>query len=576
MGAPAARIITGPARAGKTAALVARVSELLAAGVPAGDVLLLAPTHDAACELRLRLDEALAGVEGAPEVRSVRGLAFELAGRPRVLARVERSVLLADLRARGFSASELSGALARVEAAWARGEDPQAQDDVGTRALLAELEVRSCTLPEALEALSLARLRSAAGEARGRVAHVLVEDAHLMTRGQLALACALATSELLVCARAPWTVPEGMLAGDLECGLGAHGEQTGGAGVVGRVTPGHRMGAGRAHVVKWTDVDEEAAGVAAFVDTSLRRLECEPGDAFVVCPNRAWRRRVREALSRASLASSEPGCERLLPGDPRDARGCLPLRMYAGLGLVADATDVCAWRAWCATGHADLSAVAWETLERRAAEGGMGVVQMLAQAASKPDEQAFEGSGRLAAEYAAALDVMGRCGRKTGRALVQGVDRVSTPAFRELVCADSGSLTLADDAARLCARAQGRIADAGFAPRASAVRVGSAADLAGLHPRVLVVAGANEGLLGASDVLAAFALPADDLLVSFVQRMDAGVARKAGACVRRVRREGATEVALLARPAGLDALGGELPSTMSGQQFCSAVLGLRP
>ena len=563
MGAPRVRLTCGAAGSGKTAALVARVRELAASGVPAADVLVCAPTHDAAEELRLRLAAELEpACVPVPTVRSVRELAFAAAGEPRVLTRVERSILLADLRARGFAAAQVSAALAGVLAAWERGDAAPEPADACEEALLAALAARAATLPEALPAAALARLRAHGAGAQTRMRHVLADDAHLMTPAELALAFELAAEEFELYAQADFELP-----GCLAPHAPARRELP---------APAHRLRAGHAYVVKWVDADEEAAGVAAFVDLALRRLECEPGDAFVACPSRAWRRRVEQALARAGLAASAPGEERTLPADPRDPAGCRALRIYAGTRLVANEADVAAWRAWCATGHADLSAAVWAALEDEAASAGVGVVQALAALAQDPASSRVHGVARLGAEYGAALDFVGRCGRKTGRALVEAVDPSRTPAFRELVRSDSGGVSLHEGAPQLLARAQARIADARFAPRAAAVRVGSPADLAGLHPRVLVLAGANEGLLAPADVTAACGLGAEELLVSFVQRMGAREAAACGALVRRTRREGDEDVALLARPSGLDALGAEVPSTMSGQQFCASVLGLRP
>ena len=563
MAAPTVRLTCGPAGSGKTAALVARVRELAASGVPTADVLACAPTHDAAEDLRRRLAAELepAGVP-VPAVRSVRELAHAAAGEPRVLARVERSILLADLRARGFAAAQVSAAFAGVLAAWARGDSAPEPADACEAALLAALAARTSTLPEALAAAGLARLRAGAPGAPARVPHVLADDAHLMTPAELALVSELAGASFGVYADEGFELP-----GALASATAARVELS---------APAHRLRAARPYVVKWVDADEEAAGVAAFVDLSLRRLECEPGEAFVACPNRAWRRRVEQALERAGLAASAPGEERVLPADPRTPAGCRALRIYAGVRLVAAETDVAAWRAWCATGHADLSAAAWAALEDEATAAGVGVVQALAALAQDPAASRVPGAARLAAEYGAALDFVGRCGRKTGRALVEAADPSRTPAFRELVCSDSGGVSLHEGAPQLIARAQARIADARFAPRASAVRVGSLADLVGLHPCVLVLAGANEGLLAPEGVTAACGMGAEELLVSFVQRMGADEAAACGAVVRRTRREGEESVALLARPSGLDALGAEVPSTMSGQQFCASVLGLRP
>ena len=100
--------------------------------------------------------------------------------------------------------------------------------------------------------------------------------------------------------------------------------------------------------------------------------------------------------------------------------------------------------------------------------------------------------------------------------------------------------------------------------------------LVGLRPRLVVTLGANEGLVDATQIGTAVAARCNELVVSYIQRMPAEAARRLGASFHRTRVEAGDQVALLRPPLALESLGAEAPATMSGQQYCSSVLGLRP
>ena len=74
----------------------------------------------------------------------------------------------------------------------------------------------------------------------------------------------------------------------------------------------------------------------------------------------------------------------------------------------------------------------------------------------------------------------------------------------------------------------------------------------------------------------ALASARDELVVSYAQRCPAEMAQKLGATSRRTRRDGDEVLAVLAPSPCLGKLGPDAPSTLSGQQYASVVLGVRP
>lgn len=613
--------VAGPAGSGKTSALVGRVRELVASGVPAGEVLVVTPSPDAALELRLRLEGELAGAE-APRVVGVRTLLWELAGRPRVLAAAERTILLADLRAQGFSGAQVSAALEAACEAWYAAAWPQTGDACGA-ALLRALEERGAVLPEALLALAARGVagvteaasdragapasassvaltaRGAAGATEATVAgtrpladHILVDDAQALSPAALSLLAGLARVGFFLAGDPVTPCALFDAAADPQAFLGLAGPQ--GSRTL-EATP-HALGARRSQAVKWADAGEELAGVCALMDAA--HTQAGSRGPLVVCANNpAWARSHARALVAAGMEVLGAHTLRPLACDARDARACQPLRAFAALGLLACADDVACWRSWCALGYADLASVAWTQLEEYARACGRGLAETLC---GLPDAVAdgsasFAGATQLAARVREAEALFAACAKHLGAALLDELDAPHTPAFRQLIgFVDDEVATL--DAQGLYALGRARLAapslgmqawDVAAAPEVAEahpvpadarrrVFVCPVEALPGVHPRMLAVVGANAGLVREGRFAQALAVRADRLAVSYVQRMPQDIADKLGAAYRRTRRQDGQVMALLAACESLTCLGQDAPATMSGQQFCSAVLDVRP
>ncbi len=594
MGAPRVRLTQGPAGSGKTAALVERACELLRSGVAAEDVLVVTPGVDAADELRDRLEaaegiapfrglrassaRALAldvlstwgaalsdGAEACSRRGSVQPEAADASRSVRVLSHAERSILLADLRARGFSGEQVGAALAVAQRAWRLGDAPPCPDgDMCLAALLDGLGRRGALLQEALFARAIGCLSPAdawRGEAvpHGGARFVLVDDADLLPPAALRLCTALAGEEL-------WVAQTGNVpcieATEPSVELG---------------TPARRLGARQACVVKWSDASEEAAGVAAFVRQAVERLAL-PGELFIACPSRTWVRRIGDALGRAGIAACASSDRPPLSGDPRDIVASAGLRAFAALGLLANPRDVASWRTWCAVGRSDVASPAWRRLSEAAEAQGVSLDHVIG-----PEGWGLRAGGNaggadklLAERIAAGWELIEKCSSKCGRTLLEAIGAKEAEDLLPLVADDRGSVGPADDARALFARAVDRLVEQRFGRRETCVRVGPISALAGLHPRILVLAGCNDGMVDERLVRDALVRPCDELLVSYVQRMPADVAQRQGARVRRTRQEAGETVALLAPSPAIAALGAEAPSTVGGEQYISTTLHLRP
>lgn len=592
MSAPKVEVLTGGACAGKTRALVARVHELLASGVAPADVLVVTPNADGALELAIRLAADL-GEDRAPRAVSWRRLAHELAGFPRVLGATERALLLADLRVTGFSAEDIACAQNEAVAMWTSGDDALSdgrEQNACLKALFDALIARNAVLPESLVAQACACL-AAAGEGGQTVAHVLVDDADAVPPEALRLVARLAQASLFLAGDADRKGVSDAERADSRAFLSFAGSE----GVHALPQPSHRMNAACSRAVKWGDAAEEAAGITALVDRALSGACVGEGPVALVPPNRAWARRISQPLANAGIEVCDTAYVGPLACDPRDPKGCAPLRCFAALGLLAEENDVASWRTWCSLGYADLGATAWANLQAYAMSGNKGIVRALQDTCAEVDagNAPFSGARQLAARVHEAEALFKACAATPrGFRLLEAIDPARTPAFRQLFPLLGDDLVVLD-AAGLFAVAQRSVFDPGLtvAPvevygarihgevvplmdkRAYICRPDT---LVGVRPRLVVALGANEGLVDAKLLSSTLSACADELVVSYIQRMPAEAARRLGASFHRTRTEAGEQVALLRPTAALEALGAEAPATMSGQQYCSSVLGLRP
>lgn len=585
-------VLTGGACSGKTRALVARVYDVLDAGAVPADVLVVTPNADGALELAIRLVADL-GEDRTPRVVSWRRLVYELAGSPRVLGATERALLLADLRAAGFSAEDIACAQNQAAAMWASGDgasfDGQEQDAC-LKALLDALAARNAVLPESLVAQACACL-AAAGEGGRTVAHVLVDDADAVPPEALRLVARLAQASLFLVGDADRKGVSDADAADPRAFLSLAGPE----GVHVLPQPSRRMNASRSQVVKWGDAAEEAAGITALVDRALSGARVGEGPVALVPPNRAWARRISQSLANAGIEVCDTAYVGPLACDPRNPKGCAPLRCFAALGLLADEDDAASWRTWCSLGYADLGATAWANLQAYATSGSKGIAQALRDTCAEVDagNAPFSGARQLAARVHEAEALFKACAATPrGFRLLEAVDPARTPAFRQLFPLLGDDL-VALDAAGLFTVAQRSVFDPGLAMapvEACGARVHGEVvplmdkrayicrpdALVGVRPRLVVALGANEGLADAKQLSSTMSTCTDELVVSYIQRMPAEAARRLGASFHRTRTEAGEQVALLRPTVALEALGAEAPATMSGQQYCSSVLGLRP
>ena len=395
-------LVRGVANSGKTVLACSHVRGLLGAGVPAGEILVVASTPTAAHDMGHELGESAHGVRictardfelellGSPEARSVIGR------RPHVLCDFEESFLLEDMRATGVPARRLKGMLGFFRKSLTElADDDMASFIIDPReqavldALYRHLGAYDAILDCEVSNLAVHCLR-AHPEMAGAcgVRHIVLDDYHCLNRASQILFDLLDPATLWAFADEtlerqgvdPFPYPAGIAefcqrnpeAVVLElaapaAGVAGAAAQLASNGYLTALSIGLAESRGKVETAQAYEVVaaerpcegisqrvyagpcEEVEGVAAYV---AGRVEAgaDPANILVLAPNRAWFGRVCRALHEKGVALEEHDGRRVAGGSFRDLDACRTGRMYTALALLADPNDSLAWRCWCGCG----------------------------------------------------------------------------------------------------------------------------------------------------------------------------------------------------------------------------------
>ncbi len=422
-------LVRGVANSGKTSLACAHVRDLLEAGVPAGEILVVAPTSTAARDMAGGLGESAQGVRvctardfelallDAPEAHAVIGR------RPHVLCDFEESFLLEDMRATGVPARRLKGMLGFFRKSLTElADDDMASFIIDPReqavldALYRHLGAYDAILDCEVSNLAVRCLRAhpEMADACG-VRHIVVDDYHCLNRASQILFDLLKPATLWAFADEtlerqgadPFPYPAGIaefgqrnpevVAVELVApatGAVAAASQLASSGYLGALSLGLVESRGKVETAQAYEVaaaaqpvegvsqrvyagpDEEVAGVAAYV-AGLVEEGADPAGICVLAPNRAWFGRVCRALREKGIALEERDGRRVAGGSFRDLDACRTGRMYTALALLADPNDSLAWRCWCGCGDYLARSNIFTGIEELARQRGIGLGEAL-------------------------------------------------------------------------------------------------------------------------------------------------------------------------------------------------------
>jgi superfamily I DNA/RNA helicase len=332
---------------------------------------------------------------------------LEATGRvPRPLLQFEERFLLQDLSHRGLGGvRECGKRIQAFSAAWARlqQDEPGWPDNADDRechaALLSWLSFHRAILigeliPEAIKYLRnnpLSRYRT-------MFDHMLVDEYQDLNRAEQYLVDLLAGGNLVVVGDEDQSIysfkhahPEGIVefptthANTEEVGLDQcrrcpHRVVAMANSLISRnlnrssrqLQPMPNSAAGEIHSVQWASMQDEAAGIAAFIKSRVDAGAVAPGNVLVLAPRREFGYLVRAQLNSAGIPAHSFFREELLDGDPKRLADSPAQQAVTLLMLLADPHDRVALRCWCGFGKAALGDTGWAKLRAHCEESGEG------------------------------------------------------------------------------------------------------------------------------------------------------------------------------------------------------------
>lgn len=621
--------ITGPARSGKTEALVRRCAKLIESGADPSGILVETPCASAARSFRHRLKKALPESlhEAADAIATGTALEFcvetlaspravEATGRtPRLLTSAEYNFFLEDMKTLGMPLRRLRGMLDFFyqqwsdlvpEENWLVGEERSVADHA-----IRHLKARGAMLVQEAPALCVSYLKSEAGEeARQRYSHVLCDDFQNLTHAEQTALCLLAKDQIIVAGNPNETVssakganPEGFVKfdalrrgvetfaltacyasqaagrmGNELCAHGAMDESLKATSFEGE--PGSAMS------IKWTTPEDEINGMTKYIRSFFDGSELHESRTCIVVPNKRWARMVEKILRKRGFSVSSCGATAGIGGDPRNAARAKALIAYTKLNLLAEPKDMTAWRSFCGFDNHLTNSDAWLSLLNWADENGLAPYDAL-EKASQAEEEPFLRAKALTEPFKAGKEFIEKNSRRRGFALLRAIGGEGLAEFSDVADMLEGD----EDAARLYAMERAAATDPVYPDDPHTIHISSLASLAngqdydnvfflgcidGFLPRrdAFEVVSTDEERTAVLDsdrmaLYKALGKANDRVVFSTFSKADLEIAERTKMQVVRVKSESGERVAILRPSSYFTEIGESFPSTIGGQAFLS-------
>lgn len=557
----AATRIVGGVGTGKTQALIERICSLLAQGAEGASVLAVCATPQAALAFKARLSDAAAsaGVDAADvTVTTARAVALDVMGdteairwsgrEPRLLTAYEELFLLEDMKVSGLRPKRLREMLKFFYRSWTELADDNpkwllAGEETNVHNLLkANLAFTRSIMEPELGNLAANYLRSHAGaRAAHAFAHAFADDYQRMSKASQLLTGLIAHETLTIagdrtaCVQVYDSYPYaagldefmGAYEGAADEELAAcHTCAAGAAAAVKLLADpavesvafhaAEDAAAGKIAVLEHDEPENEFVGVAAYVADAVA-AGTAPADVVVAVPNGIWGRNITKALLGAKVPAQHLVDRQPVRGDIRDNARCIPAHVLTALDLVANPENALAWRCWCGYNDwlANSSAVA--NLRTYADEHKEGLVDALrdvlggAQAVGTGEADHVVGAKRVADAHAAGLKLIESAAGLDGSALldkltelVTGEAGATAPGVVRSLCLDGEN----NDAAAMAARFRERLLSP-VIDGSAAVQVVPYDQVAGLSPKLLIIAGFVDGFIPCREYFDGAEMPLD-------------------------------------------------------------------
>lgn len=475
--------VQGPARSGKTEALVMRCARLVTNGVPAESILVEVSTALAAQAFRRRLRKAVGpdqeaasdavcvttaldactAVLEAPEARTATGRV------PRLLNSAEHNFFLEDMKTLGQPIRRLRKMLdyfyrqmsdLEPREKWLLG----GEEEIVLGHMERVLSLRDAMLVQEAPYLCANFLKSDAGsQARGSFAYVLCDDFQNMSRAEQTCLCLLADRQLIVCGnpnaqqklRTQHPSVEGFTQFDavrrdvevftLEGAFG-NADVTAFADALcdhGDMDPAFKACTTRelssdagddddgVMVVKWSTPEDELNGLTKYLRVVLDEIEdLHENRTCVLVPNKRWALMTKQMLEQRGFSVSTAGAFPGLGGDPRESARARALVAYTKLNLLANPHDMTAWRSWCGFDNYLTNSDVWNSLQDFADEHGLSLYDALEQTA-RASEEPFLRADVLSERWNVGQEFIAQNAERKGFNLLKAIGATGLPEFEE-------------------------------------------------------------------------------------------------------------------------------------------------
>lgn len=603
--------VHGPARSGKTEALVKRCAYLLRAGTDPHSVLVEVTSGFAAQAFRQRLRAALGDERGdaanavrvtttldvcadvldAPDARAATGRI------PRLLTAAEYRIVLEDMKTLGTPVRRLRALLERFFACMDEGlplSDWHLDgEEEAVRAHLERVVSSRCAmLAQEAPALCAAYLREARRAERGvGFAYVLCDDFQNLSRAEQTCLCLLATEQLIVAGNEEQAQVT-QAAHPYVAGFTQFEAERREVAVFELAKPfdhpvANALASDDTMVVKWSTPEEEVNGITKLLRVLLDEDDAAPEQrTCVVVPTKRWAVLLEQALRQRGFAVSAAGAQGGIGGDPRERSRARELEAYTKLNLLADPRDLVAWRTWCGFDNYLTNSDAWNALLAFADEAGQSLYDALLALAERDDEP-FLRAAVLRERFLEGRAFIERNAGRTGFNLLSAIGAEGLPAFEDIARAMAGD----ESAAQLFALVRAQEFHPAFPDDAHTLRIATFATLAGTAYDNLFVVAAVNGFIPRRDAFevisteearervmsserrsfaSGIAKAEKRLVISYFTKAPLEVAERTKMQVTRVRAEQGERIALVQPTVFLAEAGNACPATTGGQTLLAA------
>lgn len=536
--------VQGPARSGKTEVLVQRCARLISHGTAPDSILVEVSSAFAGQAFRKRLAVALKDAVLADAVRiatatdiCVDVLATDEArtatGRtPRLLNNAEYKFFLEDMKTLGQSARRLRAMLEFFYAQWSKLEPEEKWlldgEESNVRAYLDRLlRMRNAMLPEEVAFICAQYLQSSAGrQSCHTYDYVFCDDYQNISRSEQTCLCLFTAKQLMICGNPNETVGvrsrfpfaqgftdfdklrHGVEVFNLTQAYGTpavigfsnalceHGDMS--ASLI--ATPAREgdgslssssLSSASLSSIKWNTPEDEFDGITKYLRILLDAEEdLHESRTCIIVPNRRWARTMEKVLKQRGFHVSMVATNIGLNGDPREKDRCKALVAYTKLNLLADSTDLVAWRSWCGFNNYLTNSDAWMGLQEFASQKDISLLEALAEVADS-NEPPFLRAEVLAKAWREGQEFIAKNTGRKGFALLRALGADKLSEFAGITQQIEGD----ESAARLYALEAQNVTDPLFPEDPHFLRVVLPENMCGIEADNIFVTGAIDGFI---------------------------------------------------------------------------------